>query len=52
MVRFEGDLQPTAVTFTHAAFWIRIHNLPIKSMIQEVGEDRYGIREVARGGCT
>jgi hypothetical protein len=39
MVRFEGDLQPMAVTFTQAAFWIRVHNLPIKSMIREVGED-------------
>jgi hypothetical protein len=39
MVWFEGDLQPTAVKFTHSAFWIRVHNLPIKSMIREVGED-------------
>jgi hypothetical protein len=39
MVRFIGDLQPTAVKFTHAAFWIRIMNLPIKSMTREVGED-------------
>ena len=39
MVRFEGDLQPIAVTFTHVAFWIRVHNLSIKSMIREVGED-------------
>ena len=39
MVRFEGDLQPIAVTFTHAAFWIRVYNLPIKSMIREVEED-------------
>ena len=39
MVRFVGDLQPTAVKFTHFAFWIRIVNLPIKSMTREVGED-------------
>ena len=39
IVRFEGDLQPTEVKFTHSAFWIRVYNLPIKSMIQEVGED-------------
>ena len=39
MVRFVGDLQPTAVKFTHSAFWIRIVNLPIKSMTREVGED-------------
>ncbi len=39
MVRFDGDLQPNAVKFTHAAFWIRIVNLPIKSMTKEVGED-------------
>jgi hypothetical protein len=39
MVRFVGDLQPTAVKFTHAAFWIRIMNLLIKSMTREVGED-------------
>uniref|UniRef100_A0A2N9HR73 CCHC-type domain-containing protein n=1 Tax=Fagus sylvatica TaxID=28930 RepID=A0A2N9HR73_FAGSY len=39
MARFIGDLQPTAVKFTHAAFWIRIVNLPIKSMTREMGED-------------
>ena len=39
VVRFEGDLQPNAVQFTHSAFWIRVYNLPIKSMIREVGED-------------
>uniref|UniRef100_A0A2N9H5H6 CCHC-type domain-containing protein n=1 Tax=Fagus sylvatica TaxID=28930 RepID=A0A2N9H5H6_FAGSY len=39
IVRFEGDLQPTAVKFKHSAFWIRVFNLPIKSMIREVGED-------------
>uniref|UniRef100_A0A2N9F4Z0 Reverse transcriptase domain-containing protein n=1 Tax=Fagus sylvatica TaxID=28930 RepID=A0A2N9F4Z0_FAGSY len=39
MARFVGDLQPTAVKFTHAAFWIRIVNLPIKSMTREMGED-------------
>ena len=39
MVRFAGDLQPTAVKFSRSAFWIRVFNLPIKSMIREVGED-------------
>ena len=39
IVRFEGDLQPTVVKFKHSAFWIRVFNLPIKSMIREVGED-------------
>ena len=39
IVRFEGDLQPAAVKFTHLAFWIRVFNLPVKSMIREVGED-------------
>ena len=39
IVRFEGDLQPNAVKFSHSAFWIRVFNLPIKSMIREVGED-------------
>ena len=39
VVRFEGDLQPNAVNFTHFTFWIRVYNLPIKSMIREVGED-------------
>ena len=34
-----GDLQPSAVKFTHTAFWIRVTNLPIKSMTREVGED-------------
>jgi hypothetical protein len=39
LARFVGDLQPSAVKFTHSAFWIRIVNLPIKSMTREVGED-------------
>ena len=39
MARFVGDLQPTTVKFTHAAFWIRLVNLPIKSMTCEMGED-------------
>ena len=39
MARFIGDLQPSAVKFTHAAFWIRLVNLPIKSMTREMGED-------------
>jgi hypothetical protein len=39
MARFVGDLQPTAVKFTHTAFWIRLVNLPIKSMTREMGED-------------
>uniref|UniRef100_A0A2N9G5C3 CCHC-type domain-containing protein n=1 Tax=Fagus sylvatica TaxID=28930 RepID=A0A2N9G5C3_FAGSY len=39
LTRFVGDLQPSAVKFTHSAFWIRIVNLPIKSMTREVGED-------------
>jgi hypothetical protein len=37
--RFEGDAQPQSVQFTHESFWIRVHNLPIKSMTQEVGEN-------------
>lgn len=32
-------MQPTAVKFAYSAFWIRVFNLPIKSMIREVGED-------------
>ena len=39
MVQFENDMQPTAVIFNQAAFWIRIHNLPILSMIRDIGED-------------
>ena len=39
IVRFEGDLQPAEVSFKFAAFWIQIFNLPIKSMVQAVGED-------------
>lgn len=38
-IRFEADMQPTAVKFTHSAFWIRVYNLPILSMVHEVGED-------------
>uniref|UniRef100_A0A2N9H346 DUF4283 domain-containing protein n=1 Tax=Fagus sylvatica TaxID=28930 RepID=A0A2N9H346_FAGSY len=47
MVHFVGDLQPMAVKFTHAAFWIRIVNLPIKSMTQE---DRGGYWFMGWGG--
>ena len=32
-------MQPTVVCFTHLAFWMRVINLPIKSMTKEVGED-------------
>ena len=39
ITRFESDMQPTVVKFTHSLFWIRIHNLPILSMVREVGED-------------
>ena len=39
IVWFEGDLQPAEVSFKFAAFWIQIFNLPIKSMVQAVGED-------------
>jgi hypothetical protein len=37
-MRFQGDVQPSDVKFTHAAFWVRVINLPIKSMTREVGE--------------
>ena len=39
MIRLEADMQPTEVKFTYAMFWIRIYNLPILSMVKEVGED-------------
>ena len=32
MKRFFGDISPAKVTFTHSLFWIRIFNIPIKSM--------------------
>uniref|UniRef100_A0A2N9G189 CCHC-type domain-containing protein n=1 Tax=Fagus sylvatica TaxID=28930 RepID=A0A2N9G189_FAGSY len=35
----KGDMKPDEVSFKYAAFWIRIFNLPIKSMVKEVGED-------------
>jgi hypothetical protein len=38
IMRFQGDVQPSDVKFTHAAFWVRVFNLPIKSMTREVGE--------------
>jgi hypothetical protein len=38
IMRFHGDVQPSDVKFTHAAFWVRVINLPIKSMTREVGE--------------
>jgi hypothetical protein len=39
IVRLVGDIQPREVKFQYSAFWIHILNLPIKSMIREVGED-------------
>uniref|UniRef100_A0A2N9FI47 CCHC-type domain-containing protein n=1 Tax=Fagus sylvatica TaxID=28930 RepID=A0A2N9FI47_FAGSY len=39
LARLEGDLQPSAVKFTHTIFWIKVVNLPIKCMTREVGED-------------
>jgi hypothetical protein len=39
MIRFEADMQPAAVKFMYSAFWIRVYNLPILSMVQEVGEN-------------
>ena len=39
IVRFKGDLQPVEVSIKFAAFWIRVFNLPIKSMVKDVGED-------------
>ena len=39
IVCFDGDLQPGEVLFRFTAFWIRVLNLPIKSMVRAVGED-------------
>ena len=39
MIWFEADMQPRAIKFIYSAFWIRIYNLPILSMVKEVGED-------------
>ena len=36
--RFVGDTQPQSVKFSEETFWIRVQNLPIKSMTQEVSE--------------
>lgn len=35
--RFNGDLGPGNVTFRHSTFWIRVFNIPIKSMNSVVG---------------
>ena len=32
MKRFHGDSSPANITFRHFPFWIRIFNIPIKSM--------------------
>ena len=37
MKHFYGDISPAKVTFTHSLFWIRIFNIPIKSMNKDVG---------------
>ena len=34
---FYGDISPANVSFTHSPFWIRIFNIPIKSMNKDVG---------------
>jgi hypothetical protein len=39
IIRFENDMQPSQAKFRYSAFWVRILNLAIKSMIREVGED-------------
>jgi len=35
--RFEGDLSPANVKFQRSPFWIRVFNIPIKSMNTMVG---------------
>ena len=35
--RFNGDLSPGNVTFQHSPFWIRVFNIPIKSMNGVIG---------------
>lgn len=35
--RFNGYLGPGNVTFQHSPFWIRVFNIPIKSMNSVVG---------------
>nr|POE69175.1 hypothetical protein CFP56_66332 [Quercus suber] len=37
MKRFSGDINPALVTFHSSPFWIRVFNIPIKSMTKEVG---------------
>nr|POE98560.1 hypothetical protein CFP56_46468 [Quercus suber] len=38
MKRFSGDIYPMSVTFQSSPFWIRVFNIPIKSMTKEVGD--------------
>nr|POE63888.1 hypothetical protein CFP56_24719 [Quercus suber] len=35
--QFKGDLSPGDVSFQHSPFWIRVFNIPIKSMNSCVG---------------
>ena len=37
MKRFDGDLSPGNVKFQRSPFWIRVFNIPIKSMNISVG---------------
>ena len=37
MKRFHSDSSPANVTFCHSSFWIRIFNIPIRSMNKAVG---------------
>lgn len=39
IVRFESDMQPTFVKFTHSVFWICVYNLPFLSMVADVEEN-------------
>ncbi|XP_030942068.1 uncharacterized protein LOC115967129 [Quercus lobata] len=35
--RFNGDISPSSVSFQYSPFWIRVFNIPIKSMNTTVG---------------
>ena len=37
MKQFNGDLSPGNVSFQYSSFWIRVFNIPIKSMNSVVG---------------
>jgi len=38
LAEFDGLTSPTAISFEHAAFWVRMYNLPLACMGKAAGQ--------------